>query len=162
MKILRRILVILAAAFVVVQFFRPEKNVSQAAEGNHIEQRFPIPIVVQETLLNSCYDCHSNNTRYPWYAEIQPVAWWLGKHIEEGTGEMNFDEFAGYRPRKQFVRFRQIEELITENDMPLPSYTFIHRDAILSEEQKELVIGWSRAMRDSMENRYPSDSLARR
>ena len=162
MKIVRITLFAVGAGLLVAQVFRPEKNNSSGVGPRGFEQQFAVSSGVREILLNSCYDCHSNKTRYPWYVGIQPVGWWLSGHIEDGKDELNFDEFGTYRPRRQFVKFREIEKMIVEEEMPLPSYAFVHRDAILSEEQKGLVIDWSRAMRDSMEMRYPPDSLARR
>jgi hypothetical protein len=158
MKILKKVLLVLAIAFIVIQFVRPEKNLSnfQAPE------QALAPPEVQRIIKSSCYDCHSNNTRYPWYSEVQPVAWWLGSHISDGKKELNFDEFADYRLRRQYRKLGEIEEQIKKDEMPLPSYLWIHKDAILSADDKSVLINWSVAMRDSMKARYPIDSLERR
>jgi len=161
MKIFKRILFVLAGLFVILQFIRPPRNVSDSASTNDITSRFSVPPDVQNTLHTSCYDCHSNATRYPWYAEIQPVGWWLNSHIQEARRELNFSEFAGYQPRRQFIKLEQIVEQVSDNEMPLPSYLIIHTDAKLSQEQKEMLIAWTNAMRDSMKAMYPVDSLER-
>ncbi len=106
--------------------------------------------------------CHSNNTRYPWYAEIQPVAWWLNDHIVDGKKDLNFSEFTKYRIRKQYFKFDEIEKLVKENVMPLPSYTWIHKDAVLSSQQKLAIAAWSNSIRDSIKANYPPDSLLRK
>ena len=155
MKILKGVLGIIAAIIVVIQFIRPERNASTPPP----EGQIPIPADVREILQVACFDCHTNNTRYPWYAEIQPVGWWLAGHIRDAKKDLNFDELGIYRPRRRFAKLRQIEEMITEGKMPLPSYTIIHRDAILPAEKKEAIIAWTKAMRDSLRAQYPPDSL---
>src|SRR6476659_8641049 len=107
-KVLKRILIILLIIFVLIQFIRPEKNRSEGKGPNDISTLYPVPDSVESILKVACYDCHSNNTRYPWYAEIQPVAWWLNGHIVDGKKDLNFSEFAKYRIRKQYIKFEQI------------------------------------------------------
>jgi hypothetical protein len=117
---------------------------------------------VENILKASCYDCHSNNTTYPWYFNVQPAGWWLGSHIENGKKEVNFDEFATYSLRRQFKKFKEIREQVEEGEMPLSSYTLIHRSTILSSEQKETVVKWAEEMMYEMKTKYPMDSLVRK
>jgi hypothetical protein len=90
----------------------------------------------------ACYDCHSNNTRYPWYANVQPVAWWLQGHVKEGKQHLNFSEFTTYAPKKQHHKFEEIKEAVTDGWMPLDSYKWIHKDAVLTKEQSEAIAKW--------------------
>ena len=161
-KVLKRILIILLIIFVLIQFIRPEKNRSAGKSPNDISTLYPVPDSVESILKVACYDCHSNNTRYPWYAEIQPVAWWLNDHIVDGKKDLNFSEFAKYRIRKQYIKFEQIIKLVKDNNMPLASYTWIHKDAILTPGQKQAITGWSTSIRDSIKAHYPPDSLVRK
>ena len=161
-RVFKRILIILLIIFVLIQFIRPEKNKSDGISPNDISTLYPVPDSIRSILKVACNDCHSNNTRYPWYAEIQPVTWWLNNHIVDGKKDLNFSEFAKYRIRKQYVKFEQIIELVKENAMPLASYTWIHKDAILSDRQKEAIMNWSESIRDSIKANYPPDSLVRR
>ena len=117
-KILRRTFQILIVAFIIIQFFRPAKNRSVGISNNDITKLYTVPADVQSILKTSCYDCHSNNTIYPWYSYIQPVAWWLNGHIKDGKRGLNFSEFAGYRIRKQYKRLEDINELVKKNEMP--------------------------------------------
>jgi len=160
-RILRALLSLSVLVFIVIQFFHPPKNQSDN-EALNINTKFPVPADVQSILKTSCYDCHSNYTNYPWYSKIQPVDWWLDHHIQEATKELNFSEFADYSPRRQYRKFEEIREEIEEGEMPLKSYTLSHRNAILDEQQKQSVIKWSLAMRDTMEQHYPMDSLKRK
>jgi hypothetical protein len=161
MKLWKKIVLGSAAVFVILQFVRPEKNVG-ASSAQNITQHFAVPAGVQTILQRSCYDCHSNNTVYPWYAEVQPAGWYLAKHIKDGKRGLNFDEYASYRLMKQYRRFQDIIDQVQNDDMPLPSYLIIHRDAKLSAAQKDELILWCTAMRDSMKAHYPADSLQRK
>ena len=162
-KILKPLASILLAAFVIIQFFHPAKNVSANATdfANDISKVYHVPDDVQLILQTSCYDCHSNNTKYPWYSKIQPVAWWLNDHIEEGKREINFSEFATYRIGRKYKKLEEIIEQVKEDEMPLSSYTMIHRNAILNKDQKANLTLWATAIRDSIKSQYPADSLKR-
>lgn len=162
MKALKWILLGFAGALLVLQFVRPEKNISMEPTSIAITQHYPVPQTIQSLFQRSCNDCHTNNTVYPWYTEIQPLGWWLNKHIRDGKKGVNFDEYAGYRLMKQYHRFNDIIEQVQEDKMPLPSYLIIHRYAKLTVEEKNDLVQWCRAMRDSMKARYPVDSLERR
>ena len=101
-----------------------------------ISKVYVVPDSVTQILKTSCYDCHSNNTVYPWYSKIQPVAWWLNDHIEEGKREINFSEFATYRIGRQYKKMDEIIKQVKEDEMPLSSYTLIHKNAILTQKSK--------------------------
>src|SRR6187549_2563283 len=121
-KILKRTFQILLLVFIIIQFIRPEKNKAEGISKNDISTLYPVPANVQSILKTSCYDCHSNNTVYPWYSKIQPFAWWLNNHIQDGKKDLNFSEFASYRIRKQYKKLEEINELVKEGEMPLDSY----------------------------------------
>jgi len=161
-KYFKGFLWLLTITLIVIQFFRPEKNISASPSPNNISKQFAVPLDVENTLEKSCGDCHSNNTNYPWYFNVQPVAWWLENHIKDGKGEVNFDEFATYSLRRQFRKFKEIKEQVEENEMPLSSYTILHGDAVLSPEQKKAVIKWSEDMMNDMKTKYPMDSLVKK
>jgi hypothetical protein len=162
MKALKWVLMALAVAILLVQMVRPAKNVSGAPSTTNISLHFPVPQAVQTVLQRSCNDCHSNNTVYPWYAEIEPVGWWLNKHILDGKRGLNFDEFTSYRLMKQYRRFNDIIEQVQKDEMPLPSYLIVHRNARLSTDEKNELVQWCTAMRDSMKAKFPVDSLERK
>lgn len=161
-KIFKGLFYLLLLAFVIIQFFRPAKNKSEGTSKNDISTLYAVPQNVQDILKTSCNDCHSNNTVYPWYAEIQPVAWWLNSHIEDGKKDLNFSEFATYRIRRQYKKLEEINELVKENEMPLDSYLWIHKDAKLSDQQKLTIANWAEAVCDSIRAKYPPDSLVRK
>jgi len=161
-KILKRTFQLLLVVFIVIQFFRPEKNRAEGISSNDISKLYPVPEDVQTILKTICYYCHSNNTVYPWYAEVQPVAWWLNDHIKDGKKDLNFNEFASYSIRRQYKKLEEINELVKEDEMPLDSYLWIHKDAKLNEQQKLAIANWVTAIRDTMKATYPEDSLVRK
>ena len=161
-KLLKKILWILLVALIVIQFFRPEKNISAEVSPAHISQKFSVPDDVKQILSTSCYDCHSNNTHYPWYFSVQPVAWWLSGHIKEGRKHLNFDELSSYRLRRQFKKLEEIKKMVEENEMPLSSYTLIHRDAALTPAQIQTLVLWSEMQVNKMKSEYPADSLLKK
>jgi Haem-binding domain len=160
-KILKRIFQVLFFAFIIIQFFRPAKNKAEGINANDITTKFGVPDSVASILKTSCYDCHSNNTIYPWYNNIQPVAWWLHHHIVEGKKELNFSEFAAYRIGRQYRKLDDINKQVKEGEMPLESYTVIHGNAELNEHQKLVIANWVVKLRDSIKAHYPEDSLKR-
>ena len=161
-KILTRSFQILLLAFIIIQFFRPAKNKSAVISANDITRKYAVPPDVLNILQTSCYDCHSNNTKYPWYSYIQPIAWWLNSHIQDGKKGLNFSEFGSYPIGKQYKRLADIDTLINNNEMPLDSYLWIHKYAKLDEQQKQAIVKWVVATRDNIYATYPRDSLERK
>ncbi len=157
--------VLLAVVLVVIaaQFIRPERNTSNDIT-NDISKTFPVSDSVNVILKKECKDCHSNHTEYPWYANIQPVAFWLARHIKEGKGHLNFSEFLNYPTWRQYHKLEEVEEVLAEDaeeKMPLFSYTLIHRDADLTDAERAQLVNWSIELRDLMKEQYPADSLVR-
>jgi hypothetical protein len=159
MKILKRTLSVLVLLFIIIQFFRPARNTSEVIPANEITAAVAVPDDILGILKNSCYDCHSNNTRYPWYVNIQPAGWFMSSHIREGKRGLNFSEFATYSPRRQYRRLNDIIENVNDEEMPLPSYLLIHTDAKLSQGQKEKIVAWANASLELMKTKFPVDSL---
>ncbi len=143
---------------IVLQAFRPEKN-NSGNKQNDISSLYPVPKNVEQILVKACNDCHSNSTVYPWYAEVQPIAWWLDDHVKDGKKHLNFNEFASYRLAKQYHKLEEVFDEVKGGEMPLESYTIVHGDAKLTTEERNILLDWSVAVRDTMKARYPADSL---
>ncbi len=158
MKMIKKLGLLLLVAFLLLQAFRPTKNDSNN-KANDISTIYPVSDSVQQIFTKACNDCHSNNTNYPWYANIQPVAWWLNDHVNDGKKHFNLNEFASYRIAKQYKKLEECMEEVKDGEMPLESYTIIHKNAILSPREKELLYDWANAVRDSIKAKYPADSL---
>ena len=155
---LKKILIFLLLVFVAIQFIRPARNKS-ADTSMDIRRTYAMPDSVGRIFERACNDCHSNSTRYPWYAEVQPVAWWLNGHIKDGKRHLNLNNFLGSRVAFQKKRMEDCIEQIDKGEMPLGSYLWIHKDAVLSEDDKEMLKDWCRGVIDSLKAHYPADSL---
>ena len=158
----KKILLVLLLAFVIIQFIQPRKNKSAGPQPFHISRLAPVPENVNAILSKACNDCHTNNTEYPWYARIQPVAWWLDKHIRDGKEHLNFDEYTNHNARYQFHKMEETIEMIKEGEMPLKSYTWGHKEANLSGAEKTAITNWANAVMDVLRTHYPVDSLIRK
>lgn len=146
----RKWLLIFIVAFILIQFIQPARNKNGQVLPTDITRTFTMPPTIKTILETACYDCHSNNTRYPWYANIQPGGWWLAKHIRDGKDEINFSEFGSYSPRRQASKLRSIENSIKDGTMPLYSYTLLHKDARLTNDQKAQLSAWVSKLKDSL------------
>jgi len=162
MNIIKKILLVLLLAFVVIQFIRPAKNNGEPEGANHISKSYNVPNGVKAILEKACNDCHSNNTTYPWYANIQPVTWWLNSHIVDGKKHLNFSEFTTYNLRRQYHKMEEVISEVDEKHMPISSYTITHGDAKLSDAEKTILTNWAQTVMDTMKARYPIDSLIKK
>lgn len=150
MRTLNKIVLTLLTVFIVIQFIRPARNNSGQVLQTDVTNTIHVPGNVLDIFQKACYDCHSNNTRYPWYVNVQPVAWMLASHIKNGKENLNFSEFGSYSPRKQANKLRAIAKTMDEGSMPLSSYTTMHAEGKLSKQSKDLVSGWALKARDSL------------
>ena len=143
----KKILIGVLVFLVVIQFIRPARNISNEATPNEIGLKYTVPDEVRAILKHSCYDCHSNNTKYPWYADVQPVGWWLQWNISDGKEHLNFSEFSTYTVKKARHRFEDIEDAATNGWMPLSSYTWLHEGTKLNPEQAKILATWAAGLK---------------
>lgn len=142
MILFKKISLVLIIILVIIQFIQPVRNQYGQVLDTDISKTVSVPENVQTILKYSCYDCHSNTTHYPWYFNIQPMAWLMARHIKNGKEKLNFSEFGSYTKRRQESKLKSIAKQIENDVMPLTSYTLLHRNAILSTQQKDNVINW--------------------
>lgn len=161
MSLLKKIGLALVVVLVVMQAFRPEKNIS-ADHSKNIATLYPVSKEVDAILVKACNDCHSNNTKYPWYASVQPLAWWINDHVVDGKRHFNLDDFANYKLRKQYHKMEEVIEQVKEGEMPLESYSLIHAEAKLTQAEQATLTSWAQSVLDSMKATYPIDSLIRK
>lgn len=160
MKTWKKVALFLLVVLVVIQFFHPAKNQSAEILPTDISKMYgDIPADVNVILKKACNDCHSNNTEYPWYNNIQPVAWWLNNHVQEGKRHLNFSDFGSMKIARQYKRLDDCIREVKEGGMPLDSYLWIHKDAKLTDEEKQKLFNWCNAVRDTIKAKYPADSL---
>jgi len=126
---------------VLIQFIRREKNVSSedfsTTDFMALEQP---PAAVAKILKDACYDCHSNNSKYPWYSEVAPVSWWITGHINGGKQHLNFSEWGNYPAKKAAHKLEECYEMMENGAMPLKSYTWLHSEAKLTDDQRKMMV----------------------
>jgi mono/diheme cytochrome c family protein len=147
---------VLVAVFLIIQLIRPAKNLSPSPGPQDITAKVAVPAEVQHVFAKACYDCHSDRTRYPWYAEVQPVGWWLASHIHDGKQHLNFSEFGAYNAKTADRRLKQVARNVDNREMPLPSYRWLHRDAILTDAEIKLIDDWVEAARSEIAPKPPA------
>ncbi|MDO9275354.1 MAG: heme-binding domain-containing protein [Lutibacter sp.] len=143
---MKKVLLALLILFILIQFYRPEKNNSKN-EMNAMGTVMEIPVEVNEIIQTSCADCHSNSTKYPWYNEIAPASWFLAQHVKEGKENLNFSEWTAYNKDQQQHLLKDIKEVLNEREMPLKSYLWIHKDAKLTENQYQILYDWANTVK---------------
>jgi hypothetical protein len=150
MKIVKIIALVLVVCFVGIQFMPTELNQSNIVPKTDFLLVNNTPKNISTLLQTSCYDCHSNNTSYPWYNKIQPIAWFLENHIAYGKEELNFNNWDTYSTRRKNSKLKSIINQIKNNEMPLSSYTLIHKNAKLSTSEKTLVIDYIKKLKGNL------------
>jgi len=143
-KIVKIALIVIVAAFVAGQFIRPDFTNPSVNSTETLWASTDVPEDVHQVLLRSCSDCHSNETRYPWYSKITPSNWFLANHIAEGRREMNFSVWNTYKPDRKIRKLGELCEQVEHGAMPLPSYLWIHRNAVLSDNERTLLCNWAK------------------
>lgn len=147
---IRKVLYILAIVLILIQFYRPDLNNSsyESAVNEFILQN-NVSSEVESILKTSCFDCHSNHTSYPFYAQVAPISFWINHHLEEGKEHLNFSDWNNYSIKKKLHKLDEIIEEIEEHEMPLRSYTLLHTDAKLNEEASKLLVNWSKKLQNT-------------
>jgi hypothetical protein len=143
------IILIFAIVLVVIQFIRPLKNTG-IRDNNHLYNQVAVPEEIQKTFQNACADCHSNNTRYPWYNQIAPVSWMISNHVREGKKHLNISEWGKASKIDQVTFLDNICTEIKEGRMPVKSYTLIHKDARLTKNQVDEICAWADKLAGSL------------
>ncbi len=144
-SILKRIVLVFFVLLILAQVFPGERPEVIMDNPNDIHQEIVIETEVSSLLRAACYDCHSNETSYPWYASVVPVSWLVIHDINEGRGELNFSKWKEYSPKRKHHKLEEIAEEVSEGEMPLQVYTTTHREANLTEIQITLIVDWAQS-----------------
>jgi hypothetical protein len=151
MNIVKIIALVLLVVFVGIQFIPRERNQSDVVPKTDFLLTNNPPKNIGTLLQESCYDCHSNHTDYPWYNNIQPAAWYLEDHVKEGKSELNFNTWDALTVRRKKSKLKSIINQVKDDEMPLYSYTLIHRKAFLSNSDKTAVMDYMNGLIDGLE-----------
>ncbi|MFL6207230.1 MAG: heme-binding domain-containing protein [Pyrinomonadaceae bacterium] len=142
-RLLKWALIMSACGFALIQFARPAQTNPVLNESRAIEASVHVTPEVQAIFARACNDCHTNRTSWPWYSQVAPVSWWLTDHVQHGRRHMNFSDWARYDTSKAETLLGAICITTKEGVMPLPSYTLMHRNAILTPQDVGTLCAWS-------------------
>lgn len=131
-------------AFVAIQF------IPMSFSNPRVTGEIAVSSEIANVLRTSCYDCHSNETVWPWYTRLAPASWLISRDVKKGRDELNFSEWRDYSDRRKDHKLEEVEEMVSEGEMPLWFYLPLHRDARLSDEEKQALIDWSRSEREAI------------
>lgn len=147
-KSIKKVLLISLLGLLLLQLYQPTRNKDNGKiKPIHITKVYSVPENVENILRTSCFDCHSNNTNYPWYSYIQPARFIMERDIKNGKDDLNFSEWGNYSERKQQSKLDRIEKQIKSGEMPLPLYTLTHKKAILTATQKNEMYNWIKTLK---------------
>ena len=141
-KILKPVLIIALVLLVLIQFFQIDKTNPPVTIGQDFLEATNPPPAINSLIKKACYDCHSNTSKYPWYTNIQPVAWWVEGHIRNGRKELNFSTWTTYERKRQAHKLDECVEVLEEKEMPMLSYMVAHPEAWINAEQREQLANW--------------------
>jgi hypothetical protein len=134
---LKKILIVLAIIVIGIQFIPVDRS------NPPVTQEIDAPANVLSILKTSCYDCHSNESKWPWYSYIAPVSFLVAGDVEDGRKRVNFSEWDKYDEKKRAKKLEHIVDMVEEGEMPLPMYTFIHTDAKLDSSKIRIIKAWA-------------------
>lgn len=140
-RVLKIVLIVALIALVAIQFIRPDENNGGYESVALFEVETKPSPKVATILKENCYDCHSDQTQYPWYAEIAPFSLWLDDHIEDGKKHFNVSAWSTYSIKKKEHKLEELVEKVENNEMPLQSYALLHGG--LPEADKKLLLQWA-------------------
>jgi heme-binding protein len=150
-KVVKIVIIVLAAAFVIAQFFRPDRTLVPENPADTLEASTQVPQNVEAILTRSCVDCHSNRTTFPWYSNVSPVSWFLANHINEGRQELNISTWNTTDTKRRVRKLDKMCEEVQNGEMPLPSYLWIHWDAKLSPNDVNALCDWTDAEKQRLQ-----------
>ncbi|MBW3522585.1 MULTISPECIES: heme-binding domain-containing protein [unclassified Chryseobacterium] len=148
---MKKVIIVLLVAFIMIQFFPIDKTNKPLDPGmDFLKIKTHTSPEITKLITNSCYDCHSDETKYPWYTNLAPASWWIKNHIDEGRKHLNFSTFATYEPKRQIHKMEECVEMLEKHEMPLESYYLGHQDAKLTDAQrKDLITYFKREIRET-------------
>jgi len=141
------VLRIIGILFLLLQFIRPDRTNPEFAPATELHVVAEVPTPVSSLLRTACYDCHSNETAWPWYAHVAPSSWYVTRHVDAGRRHLNFSTWGLYPPSKADHKLEEIIEMVEEGEMPLASYLPLHAEAKLSDVDRQAIIEWAQQLR---------------
>lgn len=138
------------AVLIMIQFIRPERTNPRADETLAYDRYLKVDEDIAQMLRRSCFDCHSNQTVWPWYSQVAPVSWFLARDVKNGRRHLNFSAWGTYNPTRRLIVLNNIAEEVSSGGMPYPPYLLLHRDAGLDSAARKLIADWADREKDRL------------
>jgi hypothetical protein len=132
-----------ALALIALQFANPPRQNPPVLPGHDVMAGNALPPALAAALKNACYDCHSFETRWPWYSCIAPVSWYVARDVNAARASLNFSDWPRDDAGRARKRWRHIAGQVQNGEMPPRSYTWMHRQARLNARQRGELIKWA-------------------
>lgn len=158
-KLLKRILLGLLIVIVGIQFIRPSRSVPPSNPQSTFEALNNPPAEIVDLMEVACYDCHTHQTEYPWYANVAPVSWWIGNHISEGRDHFNMTLWGKYNLREKIHKLEEAAEEVNKGHMPENSYTWMHKGAKLSDAQRNQLVVYFTELKEALQSIPPRPGM---
>lgn len=157
-KMIKWIFVGAIAVFLSIQLVQPDRTNPTVDDSKTIQAHLSVPPEVKSILDRACQDCHSYNTQWPWYSYVAPVSWLTASDVKKGRTSLNFSTWGEYKRRRQLNKLDQIAQAVNEDAMPLKPYRLMHPGAVLTKQEKDLVVQWAEKQHSQL---VESDSTAK-
>lgn len=152
---LRLALFIVLGLLIVAQLIPIDRSVPETAPEADFLNVVQAPMEMATLIKEACYDCHAYATEYPWYARVAPVSFWIQHHVDEGREHLNFNTWSSYEPERAAHKLEECWEEVEEGHMPMPSFTWLHPEARLTEAQRGALAQWFQQQYRAMESGAP-------
>lgn len=142
-KPLKIILLALTGVFILIQLIPSERPANNPVEGYDFFSRYEVPGEVEKIIRASCFDCHSQEVNYPWYAKVAPFSWLINKDVRNGRSNLDFSNWDRLEKKEKIQLASEVGEEVEDGIMPMPIYIYMHTEAMLDQAQKDLVVEWA-------------------
>ncbi|KAA3614139.1 MAG: heme-binding protein [Calditrichaeota bacterium] len=138
---MKKALIALIIVLIIIQFIPLNRDNPASNPTSEIKLKPEVKPIIEK----ACYDCHSNNTNWPWYSFVAPVSFFVVNHVQEGRDELNFSIWQEYSQKRKSRKLKELVEEVEEGEMPLPPYIITHSEADLTEEEIGTLIKWAKS-----------------
>lgn len=147
---MKKVLILIVVILVGIQFITIDKTNPPIDEKKDFINLINPPNNLGTTIKNACYDCHSYNTKYPWYADVAPISWLIKEHVNNGRNHLNFSIWPDYKERKKGTKIEECIDMIKSGEMPMKGYIIFHPEAEITQERKMELLKWFGELSDSL------------
>ena len=144
----KKIFYFLLVVFAIIQLFQPDRNNSTENLKSELTNLYKLPDSIENLLSTTCYDCHSNNTDYPFVINIQPFGWYMESKVTKGKKHLNFSEFGNYKKEEAIEKLEDIDLAMQNNRMPLQAYRWYNSESNLTDEQRATISAWAKQLKE--------------